>query len=41
MTFLGKSIYLFGKKYILFRQNDGTFQAKRWYFLPKMIVLFT
>ena len=29
MSFLGKSIFLLGKKYILFSQNDGTFQLKR------------
>jgi len=29
MAFLGKSIYLFGKKYILFSQKVYTFQAKR------------
>ena len=41
MTFLGKSIYLFGKKYILFRQKVYTFQPKRWYFSVKTIVLFS
>ena len=41
MTFLGESIYLFGKKYIPFRQKVYTFQAKRWYFLVKTIVLFS
>ena len=41
MTFLGKSIYLFGKKYIPFRQKVYTFQAKRQYFLGKTIVLFS
>jgi len=41
MTFLGKSIYLFGKKYIPFRQKVYTFQPKRWYFSAKTIVLFS
>ena len=41
MTFLGKSIYLFGKKYILFSQKVYTFQSKRQYFSVKTIVLFS
>ena len=41
MSFLGKSIYLLGKKYIPFGKKVYTFQSKRWYFSVETIVLFT